>query len=181
MRLEPLAHAHAADLLDAGRDSELWRYLLSAQPRTLAEARAYIDQANDELPFAIVLKSASRCISSTRYMGIEPQHRGLEIGGTWIGKPWQRSAVNTECKLLLMQHAFETLGALRVQLKTDARNERSQKAILRLGAQYEGRLRKHRVLLDGFVRDTMYYSVIAEEWPSVKALLVALLARHRVS
>jgi RimJ/RimL family protein N-acetyltransferase len=120
------------------------------------------------VPFAIVLRASGRAVGSTRYIDIRRAHRGLEIGWTWIGREWQRTAVNSECKRLLLEHAFEVLGALRVQLKTDARNTRSQRAIERLGAKREGVLRAHMVLADGFVRDSVMYSVIAAEWPSVK-------------
>jgi RimJ/RimL family protein N-acetyltransferase len=111
----------------------------------------------------------------TRYMTIEQANRGLEIGGTWYGKAHRRTAVNTECKYLLMRHAFETLGCIRVQLKTDSRNERSQRAIERLGATREGVLRKNMIMPDGYQRSSVMYSVIDDDWPSVKARLEQFL------
>lgn len=179
-RLEPLAKAHAADLLHAGADPAVWLYSFSQQPRTLADAEHYVRDAlaaKGELPFAIVNRADGRAIGSTRYLDILPAHRSVEIGATWIGTPWQRTSINTECKLLLLRHAFTVLRCVRVQLKADARNTRSHAAMERIGAHYEGTLRKHRILPDGFVRDTVYYSVIAEEWPEVEKRLLARLAR----
>jgi RimJ/RimL family protein N-acetyltransferase len=176
VRLEPLAPSHAADLVVAGKDDSVWTYLME-RPRTLDEMHGWIERAlaaqrsGRELPFAIVETATGRAIGSTRYEEILPRHRSLEIGWTWIGTPWQRTACNTQCKLMLLRHAFETLGAVRVQLKGDTRNRRSLAAIERIGATFEGVLRKNRILPDGFVRDSAYYSVIREEWLSVKARL----------
>jgi len=184
VRLEPLALGHAADLFAAARDAEIWRYLPVPAPRSVGDVRSMIDdalaaaRAGTEVPFAIVLRADGRAIGSTRYIDIRRAHRGLEIGWTWIGREWQRTAVNGECKRLLLTHAFEELGALRVQLKTDARNQASQRAIERLGAVREGVLRAHMVLHDGFVRDSVMYSVTAAEWPAARARL-AELARRR--
>jgi RimJ/RimL family protein N-acetyltransferase len=114
---------------------------------------------------------------ATRYLNIMPKDRGLEIGGTWYGTEFQRTAINTECKYLLMTHAFETLGAIRVQLKTDSRNERSQKAIERIGAKKEGVLRNHMILPDGYFRHSVFYSVLDTEWPDVKKNLEAMMGR----
>ena len=114
---------------------------------------------------------------ATRYLNIVPKDRGLEIGGTWYGTEFQRSAVNTECKYLLMTHAFETLRAIRVQLKTDLRNERSQKAIERIGAKKEGVLRNHMILPDGRIRDSVFYSILDTEWPEVKKNLEAMMSK----
>lgn len=145
--------------------------------------RGFIDAALKEAttgasqPFAIVHQPTGKAIGSTRCLDIQPENRSLEIGWTWIGTPWQRTAINTECKYLLLRHAFETLNCVRVQLKTDARNQRSQQAILRIGAKLEGTLRKHRINYDGHIRDSVYFSVIAEEWPVVKAKLEQMLAR----
>jgi RimJ/RimL family protein N-acetyltransferase len=124
-----------------------------------------------DLPFAVVHLESGRAIGSTRYLDIQRQHRGLEIGGTWYGLAYQRTAVNTECKYLLLKHAFEGLGCIRVQLKTDLRNERSQRAIERIGAVREGVLRNHMLLPDGHFRHSVFYSIIASEWPAVKARL----------
>jgi len=179
-RLEPLSLAHAADLLVAGSDPEIWRYQFTVQPRSLADVEQYIAAAcgaRDELPFAIVHRAQRRAIGSTRYLDIQEKHKSVEIGSTWIGKPWQRTSINTECKLLLLRHAFSVLGCVRVQLKADARNLGSRTAMERIGARYEGTLRKHRILPDGFVRDTAYYSIVAEEWPVVEKHLLTLIAR----
>ncbi len=133
--------------------------------------------SGNEIAFAIVGKSDQRAIGSTRYLNIEPAHRTLEIGWTWIGTKYQRTAVNTECKYLLLRHAFEQLGAVRVQFKTDARNEQSQRAIERIGAVKEGVLRKSHTTYTGYIRDSVYYSIIDDEWPDVKQRLLGVLAR----
>ncbi len=184
-RLEPLSLSHAPGLLEAARDESIWTFMPYAGPRDEPEVHAYIQRALDaaaagsERPFAIVHRPSGRVAGSTRYMEIRRADRALEIGATWVGAPWRRTGLNTECKYLLLRHAFETLGAVRVQLKTDARNQRSRAAILRIGASYEGRLRRHRLVRDGFVRDTVYYSVIAEEWPDVRSRLEAMIAGSR--
>ena len=183
VRLEPLEPHHAADLFDAGKDEAIWRYMPRAAPRNVGDVRAWIGEATDrardgsQLPFAIVDRAAGRAIGSTRYLEIRREHRGLEIGWTWLAASHQRTGANTECKLLLLAHAFEALGAIRVQLKTDARNLASQRAIERLGAEREGVLRAHMVLPDGFVRDTVMYAITAAEWPRVKARLAWLRER----
>jgi len=178
-RLEPLAALHAPDLLLAAQDDEIWRYMPIARPRALVDLERMIADAlaaqerGTELPFAILDQASGRAIGSTRYLDLRLAHRGLEIGWTWITPAHQRSAINTECKLLLLAHAFEALGCLRVQLKTDLRNLRSQAAIERLGAKKEGVLRKHYVYWDGYVRDTVMYSITDAEWPEVKRRLSA--------
>ncbi len=177
VRLEPLVEAHVADLLLVAQDEAIWRYLpyglLDEENRLLAHVRDLLrqQQAGQAVPFAVVLQETGRAVGMTRYMDIRPAHRGLEIGGTWYGAAYQRTAVNTECKFLLLRHAFETLGCIRVQLKTDARNERSQRAIERIGAKREGVLRQHVIMPDGYLRDTIYYSILDSEWPQVKAHL----------
>ena len=128
-----------------------------------------------DLPFAVVHLASGRVAGATRYLNIMPNDRGLEIGGTWYGLEFQRTAVNTECKYLLLEYAFEILGCIRVQFKTDLRNERSQRAIERLGAKHEGILRNHMILPDGRYRDSVYYSIIDKEWPEVKTRLEAML------
>jgi N-acetyltransferase len=178
VRLEPLRPAHAPDLLEAGKDDSVWTYLME-HPRSLDEMLGLIKRAlaaersGRELPFAVVEVATGRAIGSTRYEDITPAHRCLEIGWTWLGIPWQRTACNTQCKYMLFRHAFEALGAVRVQLKADVRNTRSRRSIERLGAVYEGTLRKNRILPDGFIRDSAYYSVTMDEWPAVKARLEA--------
>lgn len=182
VRLEPLALAHLDDLCAVGLDEDLWRWTISVI-RSPEDLRDYIEEAlagrekGTMLPFAIVEKAGGRAIGSTRYGNIDRSNRRVEIGWTWIGRPWQRTAVNTEAKYLLLRHAFETLGCIRVELKTDALNERSRRAILRIGAREEGILRKHMITPSGRVRDTVYYSIIDSEWPAVKADLEARLAR----
>jgi RimJ/RimL family protein N-acetyltransferase len=176
IRLVPLSEAHHGPFCAAGLDDELWRW--SPTPvRTPDEMAAYIAVALSEqargaaLPFAVVEKSSGRVIGSTRYGGIEPVHRRVEIGWTWLARPWHRTATNTEAKYLLLRHAFETLGCIRVELKTDALNERSRAAIRRIGAREEGILRSHMIAAGGRIRDTVYHGIVAAEWPAVKAAL----------
>jgi RimJ/RimL family protein N-acetyltransferase len=179
-RLVPLERSHAADLFETSRDPEVWRYA-AENPSTVDGMRSLIEAAlaanPGEVAFAIIDTSCGRAVGSTRFMEILPRHRALEIGWTWIGAAWQRTSINTECKYLLLRHAFEVCGAGRVQLKADARNTRSLAAIERLGAVREGVLRRHRVIADGFVRDSVYYSVVADEWPSVRSRLERRLQR----
>jgi RimJ/RimL family protein N-acetyltransferase len=182
VRLEPLELRHAVDLAVAGAEPEIWAYLpcgpvlgVEAMQHWIAERLAQ-DATGGSLGFAIVARTTGRAVGSTSYLDIARGDRRLEIGATWLGREVRRTRVNTECKRLLLGHAFEQLGVGRVQLKTDARNLRSQLAIERLGAQREGVLRAHMVLWDGFVRDTVMYSIIAAEWPAVKARLEAMLA-----
>jgi RimJ/RimL family protein N-acetyltransferase len=183
VRLEPLQLRHAADLAVAGEEPGIWSYLPCGPVLGLAAMQCWIadrlaqDAAGGSVAFAVVARASGRAVGSTSYLDISRGDRRLEIGATWLGREARRTRINTECKLLLLRHAFEQLGAGRVQLKTDARNVRSQAAIERLGAQREGVLRAHMVLWDGFVRDTVMYSIIAAEWPAVQARLEAMLAR----
>jgi RimJ/RimL family protein N-acetyltransferase len=183
VRLEPLALLHAEDLFAAGRDEEIWRYMPRPVFQSADDTRSWIastlqSAANGaEIPFAVVDQASGKAIGSTRYLDIQRDHSSLEIGWTWLAKAHQRTRVNTECKYLLLRHSFDELGAIRVQLKTDGRNLQSQKAIERLGAVREGTLRKHRRLWDGYVRDTVYFSVLDSEWPGVKQRLEEFLAR----
>ena len=180
VRLEPLKMAHLAGLAEVGLDQELWRWIPTAV-RTKEEMAAYIETALEEqtrgvsLPFALVEKSSGRTIGSTRYANIDCTHRRVEIGWTWIARNWQRTAINTEAKYLLLKHAFETLGCIRVELKTDSLNERSRAAILRIGAREEGIFRNHMMTASGRIRHSVYYSIIDSEWPDVKARLEAML------
>jgi RimJ/RimL family protein N-acetyltransferase len=182
VRLEPLSLAHTAALCEVGLDQELWRWTTS-QARTPEELRAYIETALREqaagtaLPFATVARSAGRAIGSTRFGNIDTTNRRVEIGWTWIGRPWQRTAVNTEAKYLMLRHAFETWGCIRVELKTDSLNAASRAAILRIGAKEEGTLRNHMLAHTGRLRHTVYFSIIDSEWPTVKANLEAKLSR----
>jgi RimJ/RimL family protein N-acetyltransferase len=177
--LEPATERHCADLLEAGRDELVWAWLPWARPESEADVAALIaGERAVALPYAQVDATSGRAVGFTTYRDIDERHRTLEIGGTWIGRPWWRTAINTEAKLLLLGHAFETLGANRVALKTDIRNERSQAAIARLGAVREGVLRHQYVRRDGSLRDTVIYSIVPAEWPAVKAGLEARLAAH---
>jgi RimJ/RimL family protein N-acetyltransferase len=183
VRLEPLSLAHAPDLAIAGQDESIWRYMLYGAVTSAEPMQAWVQDLLDrqaegtDLPFAVVHLASERAIGATRYLEIRPEHRGLEIGGTWYAVDYQRTVVNSECKYLLLEHAFETLGCVRVQFKTDLRNERSQKALERIGAVKEGVLRSHMVRPDGTLRDSVYYSIIAPEWPDVKASLAKKMER----
>ena len=182
VRLEPLTLAHHAALCEVGLDPELWQWI-PYRATTAQEMLAYIQSALQDQaagtaqPFATVERSTGRVIGSTRYMNIDVTNRRREIGATWIAKPWQRTAINTEAKYLMLRHAFETLDCIRVELKTDALNQKSRKAILRIGAKEEGTLRRHVVTWTGRVRDSVYFSVLDSEWPQVKAALEAKLTR----
>src|SRR3989454_7040306 len=182
VRLEPLSLAHHTALCDAGLDEDVWRWI-AAPVRTPEEMRAYIETALAEqaagaaLPFATVERASGRAVGSTRYGNIDRSNRRVEIGWTWIARPWQRTAVNTEAKYLMLRHAFETLGCIRVELKTDVLNEASRAALRRLGAKEEGVLRRHMITATGRIRDTVYYSILDSEWPAVKAMLEAKLAQ----
>ncbi|WP_406286198.1 GNAT family N-acetyltransferase [Streptomyces sp. NBC_00209] len=179
VRVEPLAPAHLDDLFAAGGDDdEVWRWLGGPVPRTREDMEAALAAmlANASyVPFAVVHLATGRAIGWTSFLDVDAAHERLEIGSTWYGRAYWRSAVNTETKLLLLTHAFEDLGMGRVQLKTDHLNERSQKAIARLGARHEGVLRRHRRRPDGSWRDTVYFSLLADEWPEAKARLAARL------
>jgi RimJ/RimL family protein N-acetyltransferase len=176
VRLEPLTLKHAPPLADAGLDPELWRWI-PTPVTSLQEMRDYVTLALDELqrgisvPYAIVDRTTGLPIGSTRFANIERSHRRLEIGWTWIARAAWRTPVNTEAKRLLLTHAFEVAGANRVEFKTDALNERSRRALLRLGATQEGVFRKHLITASGRIRDTVYFSIIDTEWPAIKARL----------
>jgi RimJ/RimL family protein N-acetyltransferase len=176
VRLEPLTPAHAAGLAEVGLDDDLWKWI-PTPVRTPEEMSAYVQtalqdqEAGTALPFALIEKSGGRIIGSTRYANIDRVHHRLEIGWTWVAGPWQRTAINTEGKYLLLRHAFETLKCMRVELKTDSLNERSRAAILRIGATQEGIFRNHMMTATGRVRHTVYFSIVDSEWPEVKARL----------
>jgi len=181
VRLEPLSEVHVPDLFEAGNDENIWLYMRYGKMASEDDMRAWVRMLlafrarGTDLPFAVIHRASGRAIGSTRYLEIEPQNRALEIGGTWYSKDYQRTAVNTECKYLLLRHAFEELDCLRVQFKTDLRNERSQRALERLGAIKEGVLRDHTILPDGFIRSSVYYSILRAEWAGVKTRLEAML------
>lgn len=175
VHLEPLGQEHAEGLHEAGRDPETWRWLSLTQPATLDATKAMIDDILAEpgrVAWAQVDARSGRVAGTTSYYEIVPKHRVLAIGYTWIGTPWQRTALNTDAKLLLLERAFETLGARRVTWHTDHRNEKSQRAIERLGATREGLLRAHRIRPDGSLRDTVVYSLLAGEWPRTQQKLL---------
>ena len=180
VRLEPLSLAHHADLCTVGLDEDLVR-LTQAYPPTPEGLRTYIQTAltwqtnGTAVPFAVISKTAGRAVGSTRYANIDKANRRLEIGWTWYGRDFQRTAVNTETKYLLLKQAFETLGCIRVEFKTDVLNDRSRRALARIGAKEEGIFRRHMILPDGRVRDTVYFSITDGEWPGVKAQLAAKL------
>jgi RimJ/RimL family protein N-acetyltransferase len=177
--LEPLNERHLADLLVEAQDQSIWPYMSYNPSKSLVDMEAWLFQALEAqlqgamLPFAIIEQATNRAVGSTRYLTIMPYDRGLEIGWTWLGQSVRRTGVNTECKYLLLRHAFETLGAIRVQLKTDSRNERSQRAIERIGGVREGILRNHMIMPDNYYRHSVYFSIIDSEWPTVKANLAA--------
>jgi RimJ/RimL family protein N-acetyltransferase len=183
VRLEPLRLDHLSDLEAVAFDSELWRWTV-ARPQDAAGLERWLAaalanaEAGTECPFATIDLVTGRAIGSSRFMSIVPEHRRLEIGWTWLGTKYQRTGANREAKLLQLRHAFEDLGANRVEFKTHARNERSRAALLGIGATLEGIFRSHMIMPDGSLRDSAYYSVIADEWPAVKAGLMASLARY---
>jgi RimJ/RimL family protein N-acetyltransferase len=184
VRLEPMTLSHVAALEEAARDGELWNLRITSVPAP-GEAEKYVATAlqgyedGHMLPFVAREVASGRVIGTTRYHDIVPSIERLEIGYTWYGKSWQRTHVNTTCKLLLLTHAFETLGAKLVGWRTDNYNFASQKAIERLGAKKDGVLRHHALRRDGTVRDTVMYSLAAGEWPEVKAHLNYQLAKPR--
>jgi RimJ/RimL family protein N-acetyltransferase len=182
IRLEPLSVDHVPGLAVVGKDESIWEFMLYGLLTDDAHMSQWVEEMlrrqsrGTDLPFAVILQSNGKVIGATRYIEIRPADRGVEIGGTWFGVEYQRTAANTESKYLLLKHAFETLGCIRVQFKTDLRNERSQRAIERLGAVKEGVFRNHLVLPDGTIRDSVFYSIIDTEWPAVKAKLEQKLA-----
>lgn len=186
IRLEPLALAHVPALAIAGRHESLWRYMPYVNMGDDHAMHAWVNDLLDrqargtDLPFGVIHLASGQPIGATRYMDIRPPDRGLEIGGTWYAPEHQRTAANTEAKYLLLRHAFESLGCVRVQLKTDLRNERSQRAIERLGAVREGVLRHHMLMPDGYRRSSVYYSILEEEWASVKSRLEEKLRARRI-
>lgn len=186
VRLEPLDTHHAEHLTQAADDEEIWRYL-----RAELRSRQQVDEGiasaleqqrkGEELPFAIIHLASGQAVGSTRYFLTAQRDRGLEIGSTWLTPTLWCTPVNSECKYLLLQHAFETLGCIRVQLVTDTRNERSRRAIERLGATLEGIIRQHMIMRDGYYRDSFLFSILDMEWPAVKcALRKKLYERERI-
>ena len=184
VRLEPLSAAHEEGLWEASRDPRTWQWLSVEQPRTRVELRTYLDAAlanqadGSELPLATVRREDDRVVGSTRYLALHPEHRTVEIGWTWLTPEAWGTGLNVEAKLLMLEHAFERLRCLRVELKTDARNERSRGAMAALPAQFEGIHRKAMLVRGGQRRDSAWYSVLDEEWPDVRANLLRRLGRE---
>jgi RimJ/RimL family protein N-acetyltransferase len=183
VRLEPLKHAHERPLVAASGDGELWNsdFTIVPSSRTI---NSYVEEAlvglerGDSLPFAIVNKATDVVVGTTRFYEIVPADRRVAIGYTWLARSAQRTPVNTETKLLLLRHAFEYWNCVRVEFITDVLNQQSRDAILRLGAKQEGILRNHLIMPSGRIRDSVFFSVIAEEWPDVKANLETKLNRR---
>jgi len=182
VRLEPLSVEHVPGLSEIGVGQDFWDFMLYGAMDTQADMANWVKdilsraEQGTDLPFAVIHIATGRVAGATRYLNIMPQDRGLEVGGTWYGVEFQRTAVNTECKYLLLNHAFEMLDCIRVQIKTDSLNIRSQKAIERIGAKKEGVLRNHMILPTGRVRHSVYYSILDTEWPEVKLRLQRMLA-----
>jgi len=182
VRLEPIRREHAELFWDIAKDDleDIFRWIPYSM-KTPGDFHKLVEKAfkeqdrGESVVFATVERSSGRVIGSTRLMNIDRQNRHVEIGSTWIAPQWQRTIVNTEAKYLMLRHAFETWGCMRVELKTDALNQKSRNAILRLGAKEEGTLRQHLITWTGRVRDTVYFSIIDSEWPEVKAKLEAKL------
>ena len=181
VRLEPMSETHISGLAEIGMGQAFWDFMLYGDINTREDMANWVRdilsraERGTDLPFVVIHLGSGRIAGATRYLNIVPKDRGLEIGGTWYGLEFQRSPVNTECKYLLLRHAFETLGCIRVQLKTDLRNERSQKAIERIGAVKEGILRNHMILPDGRYRHSVFYSIIDTEWTAVKKRLEEMM------
>lgn len=182
--LEPLTMEHLNSLCEVGLNPELWRWTTNLV-RSRNDLRLYVEIALREqaagtaLPFATIDTASGKAIGSTRFANIDRANRRVEIGWTWIGVPWQRTPANTEAKYLMLRHAFETLGCIRVEFKTDSLNVRSRNALIRIGAREEGTLRNHMLVHDGRYRHSVYFSVIESEWPAVKELLEQKLSRNR--
>jgi len=184
VRLEPLSLDHLEGLAEVAFDESIWRWTL-VQPTEINGLRAWVDAAvaqresGAEMPFVTIEAATGRPIGSTRFMSIVPEHRRLEIGWTWVALPWQRAGANQEAKYLQLRHAFEVLGANRVEFKTDSLNEKANPALLSIGATFEGTFRNHMIMPGGRLRHSNYYSVTREEWPDRKARLEARLASLR--
>jgi N-acetyltransferase len=186
VRLEPLRTEHSENLYEVGLDESLWLWTANVVA-SKEDLRRYVETALDEqrrgvsLPFVTIEKSSNKIVGSTRFGNIDPKNRRAEIGWTWINPKWQRTAINTEAKLLMLNHAFEVWKCIRVELKTDVLNEKSRRAILRLGAKEEGILRQHMITETGRFRDTVYYSILDSEWDNIKENLAAKLKAYNQS
>ncbi|WP_025679662.1 GNAT family N-acetyltransferase [Paenibacillus massiliensis] len=183
VKLVPMEEHHADSLYEVGQYPEIWQFT-QIHISTWEDAREYVRTALEQpnaMPFVIVEQDTQRIVGSTRLYDISAQHRSLEIGSTWLTPAVWRSSVNTECKYLLLKHSFEALDMIRVQLKTDSRNVRSQAAIERIGATREGVFRNHLTLPNGYVRDSVYFSILDREWPEVKARLEYMLGKPSIT
>jgi len=184
VNLEPLDQRHCDDLIEAVKDGALWTLWYTSVPppegmQAEIERRLALQVAGSMLPFTVVDNRAGRAVGMTTYMNVDAKNRRVEIGSTWYRKSLQRTALNTQCKLMLLTHAFETLDCIAVEFRTHAFNHQSRKAIERLGAKLDGVLRSHQIAANGTLRDTYVYSIIASEWPTVKANLVWQASRAR--
>lgn len=182
VRLVPMSYEHSEELFKASNHSEIWTY----SPGNIKKPEDMLNTINDLLelkkqglwyPFVILDKNTNKIVGSTSYLEISPQHRKLEIGGTWLDPKVWRTRVNTECKYLLLRYGFEALELVRIQLRTDSRNERSNRAIQRIGAKFEGTLRQELINHDGYIRDSNIYSILDKEWEAVKRNLLSFLSR----
>jgi RimJ/RimL family protein N-acetyltransferase len=188
VRLEPIAREHAEAFWNVAKDAldDIFQWI-PYRMKTREDFERLVQKALDEqergesVVLATVERGSGRVIGSTRFMNIDRVNRRVEIGSTWIAPAWQRTAVNTEAKYLMLRHAFEVWNCIRVELKTDALNQKSRNAILRIGAKEEGTLRRHVITWTGRVRDSVYFSILDSEWPEVRAKLEAMLARKAVS
>jgi N-acetyltransferase len=185
VRLEPMRADHLEALAEAGIAEGVWRWTIQ-DITTTEQMKEYVDAALDErgrgssLPFVTRELSSGKIVGSTRFGNIDAHNRKAEIGWTWIHPDWQRTYVNTEAKLLMLTHAFETWKCIRVELKTDALNQKSRNAILRIGAKFEGVFRQHMITDSGRLRDTAYFSIIDTEWPGVKAALLSMIDNNNI-
>ncbi len=184
VRLEPISEAHIDGLAEIGIGHEFWKFMLYGGMNTKDDFRFFVtdllerEKAGTDLPFVAIHLPSGRIAGCTRYLNIMPKDKGLEVGGTWYGLDFQRTPVNTECKYLLFSHAFETLKCIRVQLKTDSLNTRSQTAIERIGAKKEGVLRNHMITPEGRIRHSVFYSIIDTEWEDVKKRLEEMMKKY---
>lgn len=180
VKIQPMEDYHVQELFDVGNNSDIWAHM-PMRVQSIEDMKSLVNGAlqareqGSEFPFVIFDKNSEKIVGSTRFLNISIPNRNLEIGWTWLSPTVWRTRINTECKYLLLKHCFETLGTIRVQLKTDSRNVRSQQAIERLGLVKEGVLRNHMVMPDGYLRDSVYYSVIDQEWVLVKDKLESML------
>ena len=187
VRLEPMNESHVKGLAEIGVGQNFWDFMLYGRMDSEDDMRGWVRDIlsraakGTDLPFVVIHLASGKVAGATRYLNIMPKDRGLEIGGTFYGTEYQRTPANTECKYLLLTHAFEKLGCIRVQLKTDLRNLRSQNAIERIGAKREGILRNHMILPDGRYRDSVFFSIVDSEWPEVKKRLEEMMVRSSYS